>query len=72
MAETNDQDKDLQGEGNYDASRRYREATEAFVESGKVDEAAARAKPKSAAEKADLQHAEDIGRAGVPAQDDDR
>jgi hypothetical protein len=59
---------DLQGEGNYDASRRYRQATEQFVESGKVDEAAQRAKPTSVAEAAELERAEDAGRAGVPRQ----
>lgn len=30
----------IQGEGNYDAARRYRKAQEEFARSGKVDEAA--------------------------------
>ena len=30
----------VQGEGNYEASRTYNEATKRFVESGKVDKAA--------------------------------
>jgi len=33
-------DSDLQGEGNYDAARRYRKAQEDFAKSGKVDKAA--------------------------------
>ena len=37
--------KDLQGEGNYDASRRYDKAAHEFVESGKVDDAARAARP---------------------------
>jgi len=34
------QNGDLQGEGNYDAARRYRKAQEDFAKSGKVDKAA--------------------------------
>jgi hypothetical protein len=30
----------IQGEGNYDAARRFRKSEEAFVKSGKVDKAA--------------------------------
>ena len=66
----NTKDADLQGEGNYDASRRYRQATEKFVESGKVDKAAERAKPTSIAEAAELERAEEAGRAGVPRQNE--
>ena len=39
-----------QGEGNRDAARHYNEATEKFVKSGKVDEAARKAKEDPAAE----------------------
>ena len=35
------------GEGNYKASRQYNDATKKFVESGRVDEAARNAAPKS-------------------------
>ena len=34
------QNDQIQGEGNYDAARRYRKAQEDFAKSGKVDEAA--------------------------------
>jgi len=33
-------DDQIQGEGNYDAARRYRKAQEDFARSGKVDKAA--------------------------------
>ncbi|MGE0444723.1 MAG: hypothetical protein AB7P99_05800, partial [Vicinamibacterales bacterium] len=46
------------GEGNYNASQRYREKTEAFVESGRVDEAAENAAPESADEARELEDAE--------------
>lgn len=36
-----------QGEGNREAAREYNEATQEFVESGKVDEAAERAKDQN-------------------------
>lgn len=54
-------DKDLQGEGNYDATRRYNAATERFVKSGKVDEAAHAAAPKSPQEEAEMKSAEREG-----------
>lgn len=34
------QNDQIQGEGNYDAARRYRKAQEDFAKSGKVDKAA--------------------------------
>ena len=62
-------DKDLQGEGNYDASRRYRDRTEDFIESGKVDEAAKNAVPDSAEEQRELEQAEDEGLSHVAEED---
>jgi hypothetical protein len=50
------------GEGNYKATRDYNERTKDFVGSGKVDEAAEKAKPKDEHEARDLKKAEDIGR----------
>lgn len=49
---------DNQGEGNKEADRRYRESTREFVESGKVDEAAADAATMSAEELAEARRAE--------------
>ena len=54
--------KDMQGEGNYDAAREFNEAERKFVESGKVEEAARDAEPKSDAEADELARAEESGR----------
>ena len=55
------QDKE-HGEGNYEASREYDEATKEFVESGKVDAAARKAKPKNAQEARELSEAEEAAK----------
>jgi hypothetical protein len=39
--------RNVYGEGNYEASRKYEEATRKFIESGRVDEAARAAAPKA-------------------------
>jgi hypothetical protein len=59
----------VQGEGNYDASRNYRHKTEDFIESGKVEEAARNARPRSAAEAAELERAEQAGRERAAGED---
>lgn len=50
------------GEGNYKASRTYNEATKKFVESGRVEEAARKAQPKSETEASQMTSAEAAGR----------
>jgi len=50
------------GEGNYKASREYNDATKKFVESGKVEEAAGKAKPKNPQEARELDKAEEAGK----------
>ena len=55
------QDKE-HGEGNYKATRDYNERTKAFIDSGKVDEAAAKAKPKNEQEARELEKAEQAGK----------
>ena len=57
------------GEGNYKASREFDEAERAFVESGKVEEAARNAAPRSDAEKEEMIAAEE--RAKRRAKDED-
>ena len=52
---------DLQGEGNYDATRRYDKAAREFVESGRVDDASRKARPASPEEAAELERAERAG-----------
>jgi hypothetical protein len=50
------------GEGNYKASKDYNDRTKEFVESGKVDEAADKAKPKNQQEAREMQQAEEAGK----------
>ena len=50
--------QNVHGEGNYEASRKYDEATKRFVESGRVEKAARDAAPRTAAEAAEMKTAE--------------
>lgn len=54
---------DMQGEGNYTAAKEYDDATQAFIKSGKVNDAARNAAPKNATEAREMQEAEEKGRA---------
>lgn len=56
-----DADK-VQGEGDYDAARRYDQDVEAFAKSGKVDKAARDAAPKTEAEAEAMKNAEEEGK----------
>lgn len=47
------------GEGNYEATRQYNEATRRFIESGKVDQAARDAAPRDAKEAQQMKQAEE-------------
>ena len=58
-----------QGEGNKEADRHYREKTKEFVDSGRVDEAARRAKPQSEQEAEELRRAEAEGRSHAKEED---
>ena len=53
----------VQGEGDYEAARRYRKRTEAFVATQDIEKAARAAAPRSKAEVQELQDAETSGRA---------
>jgi len=53
--------QNVYGEGNYDASRKYNEATKKFVESGRVGQAARDATPKTPREAAEMKRAEKAG-----------
>lgn len=61
--------KDLQGEGNYDATRRYDKAARDFAQSGKVDEAARAAQPGSPEEAEALKRAEEAGQSHSKGED---
>jgi hypothetical protein len=52
----------VEGEGSYTGSKDYNERTKSFVESGKVEQAANDAKPKSEQEAHEMQKAERIGK----------
>ncbi len=52
----------VQGEGDYEAARRYDKASRAFAESGKVEPAARDAAPTSAGEAKDMERAEAAGK----------
>ncbi|MEO8133434.1 MAG: hypothetical protein ABI831_05630 [Betaproteobacteria bacterium] len=53
--------RNVYGEGNYQASRVYNKATRKFVDSGRVEEAARNAAPRSPAEAEDMKRAEQAG-----------
>lgn len=48
----------VQGEGNYEAARRFNDAERAFVKHADVDQAARAAEPADAKEARDMEHAE--------------
>lgn len=52
----------VEGEGSYTGTKDYNQRTKKFVESGKVDEAAREAEPRSEEEREAMQKAERIGR----------
>jgi hypothetical protein len=61
MTSTTSKD-DVQGEGDYEAARRYDKAGREFDESGKVEPAAHEAAPESAAEADEMKRAEEAGK----------
>lgn len=59
----------IQGEGDYEATRRYRKRTEEFLENHDVEEAAADAAPASDEEAGELEAAEAEGRSRMKEED---
>ena len=59
--ERKDKDK-VDGEGSYTGTKEYNHRTKKFVESGKVEQAARYAEPKTEEEKQAMQKAERIGK----------
>ena len=60
-----DKDKDkhkVEGEGSYSGTKDYNQRTKKFIDSGKVDEAARDAEPKSEEERHAMQKAERLGK----------
>jgi len=58
----NTQKPDVQGEGDYEAARRYRKDVKDFVESADIDKAAHDAAPQSSDEQREMTEAERRGR----------
>jgi hypothetical protein len=52
----------LQGEGDYESTRRFDDDEQRFLETADVPDLARKAAPKSRQEAADMQQAEEIGR----------
>jgi hypothetical protein len=59
----------VEGEGSYSASKDYNKRTQKFVDSGKVDEAAKKAAPKSEQEAREMQKAERAGKQHIQEED---
>ncbi|MGQ0699846.1 MAG: hypothetical protein ACT4PZ_16585 [Panacagrimonas sp.] len=68
MTSTIETDK-IQGEGDYEAARRYDEKAHEFAKSGKVGPAAEAAKPHGAAEEKEMADAEAQGRSRSKGED---
>lgn len=62
-------DDKVHGEGNYKAAREFDAAEAAFVKSGRVDQAARDAAPKTEAEAAELARAEQAARERAREED---
>ena len=65
----NDRKDGVEGEGSYSGTKDYNERTKKFVQSGKVEQAARDAEPKSEEEKHAMQKAERIGKQHAKGED---
>lgn len=61
--------RNVYGEGNYEASRTYNDATRKFAQSGKVEEAAREAEPTSEADALEMAAAEAEGKRHAKGED---
>jgi hypothetical protein len=61
--------QNVHGEGNYAASKQYNDATRDFAKSGRVDQAAREAEPKSDADAQQMQAAEAEGKRHAKGED---
>jgi len=62
-------DSKIQGEGDYEAARRYEEASKRYAESGKAPDAAKKASPGSPQEAEDMRRAEEEGKSHAKGED---
>jgi len=66
---TDSKPDEVQGEGNYDAARRYNKATREHAQSHDVEREAREAEPTSADEARDIERAEQKGRSRASEED---
>ena len=59
----------VQGEGDYESAKKFDDAEAAFAKSGRVDQAARDAEPKSQAEADEMKKAEDAGKSRSKGED---
>jgi hypothetical protein len=59
----------VQGEGDYESAKKFDDDEAAFVKSGRVDQAAREAEPKSQAEADAMKKAEEIGKSRSKGED---
>ena len=59
----------VQGEGDYEATRRYRKRTQQYLENNDVEKAAVRAAPRSRGEAEEMRAAEAAGRKRAKGED---
>jgi len=59
----------VQGEGDYEATRRYRKRTQKYLENNDVEKAAIRAAPRTPAEAESLKAAEAAGKRRAKGED---
>ena len=59
----------VQGEGDYEATRRYRKRTNEYLANNDVEKAAVRARPRSRAEAEEMEAAEAAGRKRAKGED---
>ena len=62
-------DTQVQGEGDYNAARRYDRSAQDFAQSGKVAEAARKARPHGPKDADALKRAEEIGKSRSKGED---
>ena len=65
---TNEKDK-VQGEGDYEAARRYAKRTDEYLENNDVEKAALRAAPQTSREAEDMKAAEAAGKKRAKGED---
>jgi len=68
-SESQQQGQNVHGEGNYAATRQYDDATKKYVESGRVEDAARAAAPKSKSEASEMDAAEAEGKRRAKGED---